>query len=404
MRLLAISTIIFAASIFVAPGQGGKKTAGDDPTYSRDIAPVFAKKCTPCHVADGPGPFPLDTYTQVKNRSALIRYILFSKKMPPLSGQSEMGHLRTIEPLTNGELLRFQEWMQAGMLPGDEVKGGAKPIAWPMGPPDLVLSGGKGETVAAEGAPYSKEIRIPAEWKENLRIRAIEFRPKTPKSWRRALVAKAYPLDAKKSVWNPTGLPAGRLIGGWSLGAMPWALPTGGAIELTPKDDLAVIPLWQPSGKPENGEFEIGIYLAKDSPKVPHWITMGKADFTIPPQDGFTELTDSTVMSEDADLISVLPEARLFCRMIRLEVVLPTGEHHVAFMVRNWDWEWAGAYNFEKPVRLPKGTRLNLSFTYDNSGHALGTERTDPFPLKFGGTLDHELFWCHLQLIPVEAK
>lgn len=399
MHRFAIAALGLAA--LAAGFQGGRRS--DEPTYSRDIAPVFAKKCTPCHTADGPGPFPLETYSQVKNRNTLIRYILFSRKMPPLSGQSDMGHVRTIEPLTDKELRRYQDWLQADSPQGEEIKAPAKPEPWPLGKPDLILKGGAGETIAAEGAPYSKEIRLKTGIPEGFKVRAIGFRPKTPKSWRRALVFRSYPTEEKKSVWNPLGLPAGRMIGGWSLGAFPWQLPAGSAVEVKAGEDVSVVPIWQPSGKPENGEFEVGLYLDKEETRSPEWLTMGRAEFRIPPQDGFTELTDTTVLRDDVDLVSVLPEARLYGRMVRLVATFPSGEQHVAFMVRNWDWEWAGSYNFEKPIRLPKGTRLEVTITYDNSGHSLGNERLDPSMLRFGPTLNDELFWCHLQFLPVKS-
>lgn len=375
--------------------------SSDERTYSRDIAPVMARKCVPCHTADGPGPFPLETYSQVKNRDVLVRYVLLQQKMPPQSAVSEMGNLREFEPMTDREVLALQEWVQGGSPEGAKKDPSAKVTpAWRLGKPDLVVTGGEKAKVTAEGAPYSTELRVKLPIDISHRIRAIDLRPKRAKVWRRALVARAFPSDEHKSVWDPYGLRAGRIIGGWSLGDLAWRLPKGDAIEVKPGDDLAVIPLWQPSGREESGEFEVALYFDDQAQNSSEWMTMGKADFVIPAQDGFTDLTDSTILSCDTQIVSILPEARLFARMIRLDATLPNGNKKAAFLIRSWDSEWAGAYNFEKPVSLPKGTRLDLTITYDNSGHSLGNLRKDPDPIHFGATNNDELFWMHLQVIP----
>jgi len=379
-------------------GLPSPKELTDDPTYIADVAPVFAKKCVPCHTEGGVAPFPLETHKQVQNRAVLIRYVLLQGKMPPLGASSDLGSLRAIHRMTDSELLDFQSWVKAGSPLGAGRP--AEPYRIPDWPPagaDLVVKAGEASRVKAEGVPYSLEIRVPLDLEKPRRLRSIEFRPKVGRSWRRMIVARAYPLEAKKQVYSETGLPSSRIIGSWGLGGNQWQLPKGLGVLLKPGDDLAVIPLWQPSGKVESGEFELALFFDDEANAEPEWQTMGRADFVIPPQDGFTDLHSTTTLADDVEIISVLPEARRYARLIRLVATQPSGREEVVFMVRNWDYEWAGSYNFEKPVRLPKGTRLDLTMTYDNSGHALGEIRTEAGPIRFGPGLDDELFWLHFQ-------
>lgn len=402
---LALSGGLILLAAFVSVNASARRGNDDGAVYTRDIAPVFRQKCVPCHTEQGVGPFPLETYKQVKARGALIRYVLMQRKMPPLAADSDMGKLRTIHRITDMELVAFQEWVRTNYpLGGVEPALPVKAFEWRMGKPDMVITGGVEATVNAEGAPYSREIRVPLSLDRARRIRAIDFKPKVGRVWRRAIVARAYPLEEKKSVFDPLGLPASRLIGSWGLGALPWKASEGAGVEINPGEDLAVIPLWQPSGKKESGEFEIALYFDDEAKVSPQWQTLGKADFVIPPQDGFTDLHATTTLSADIDVLSILPEARLYARLVRLTAKPPDGEEQVLFMVRNWDSEWAGSYNFERPVRLPKGTRLDLTMTYDNSGHALGEIRENPPALKFGPTLKDELFWLHFQFVTVSGE
>lgn len=394
MKALSLALLLAVAGL--SSIQGARE---EDPTYVKHVAPVFAQKCVPCHTEGGVGPFPLENYKQVKGRSALIRYVLLQGKMPPLAADSDLGNLRTIHRMADRELLMFQDWVRAGGPEGTGTPPEVKKTEWRLGEPDQVITGGSSYSVNAEGAPYSVDIRVPLDYKETRKVRAIDFRPKNGKVWRRAIIARAYPADQKKPIYNPLGLPSSRLIGSWGLGANVWQLPANAGIELKPGDELAVIPLWQPSGRKETGEFEIALYFDDAAPKTAEWQTMGSADFVIPPQDGFTDLEATTTLADDVEMISILPEARLYARLIRLVAKLPNGHEHVLFMVRNWSSEWAGSYNFEKPVPLPKGTRLELTMTYDNSGHALGEVRKDPPALKFGPGPNDELFWLHYQFV-----
>lgn len=394
MRWLGLSAILFLGGLLSQP-----KAGNEEPTYITDIAPVFAKKCTPCHTEGGPGPFPLETHKQVQSRGALIRYVLLQGKMPPAGGESEFGLLKSIHALTDRELQDLQAWLRAGSpLGSGRLPEPTLLKEWTLGTPDLVLKGGQEAKVKAEGAPYSLEIRVPLPESVNGRkVRAIEFHPKSGRSWRRAIIARAYPAKEKKAVYSTTGLPSSRILASWGLGGLPWQLPKGVGATLKSEDELAIIPLWQPSGKEETGEFEVGLYFDDSASAEPEWQTLGKVDFVIPPQDGFTDLHATTTLADDVEIYSLLPEARRYARLIRVTATSPAGRESVLFMVRNWDYEWAGSYNFHRPVQLPKGTRLDVTFTYDNSGHALGEIRSSAQPIRFGPGLDDELFWFHFQ-------
>jgi hypothetical protein len=103
------------------------------------------------------------------------------------------------------------------------------------------------------------------------------------------------------------------------------------------------------------------------------------------------------VLTRDVAITAVFPEFRYACERIRLAAVLPTGESMSLFEGR-WDVYWTGAYNFTSPVRLRKGTRLDLQASYNNGFEA--THGPDVrVPIKNGRGLDDELCRMTVQFV-----
>ncbi|MEQ1822965.1 MAG: hypothetical protein ABL949_10670 [Fimbriimonadaceae bacterium] len=385
----------------IALGGPSNRKLAEERTFYGDIEPVMRAKCTPCHRDGGVGPFPLETLAQVKSRATLIQTVAMQSKMPPADALSDLGKLRKYEKLTDSELFRFQEWVNQKTQAG-KPHPIPKVIAtdWEMGKPDLIIYAKDMPKIRAEAVPYSPELRIPLNLDKTRILRALDIRPTSPSAWRRALIAKAYPIKDRRDVFLGTGIDASRLVGSWGLGGLPWKLPAGSGVKLEPSDELVVSPLWQPTGKTESGDFEIGLYFDDAALATPNWLTLGKRDFVLPPQDSFTTLTSELTVETDADVVSFAPEARLYGRMIRLIATPPDGVEKVLFFVFNWDSEWANSYVLDRAVTVKKGTKLTFEMTYDNSGHAFGNDRVIPAEVKFGPGARDELCWLHVQIVP----
>src|SRR5262245_37468998 len=56
---------------------------GSQPTFSRDMAPIIAEHCAPCHRPGQAGPFNLLTYSDVRTRGRLIVEVTKRRSMPP---------------------------------------------------------------------------------------------------------------------------------------------------------------------------------------------------------------------------------------------------------------------------------------------------------------------------------
>ena len=52
---------------------------------------------------------------------------------------------------------------------------------------------------------------------------------------------------------------------------------------------------------------------------------------------------------------------------MKIDAHLPDGSTVPLIWIKDWDFNWQGAYTYASPVKLPKGTRIDLEYTYDNS-------------------------------------
>jgi hypothetical protein len=52
---------------------------------------------------------------------------------------------------------------------------------------------------------------------------------------------------------------------------------------------------------------------------------------------------------------------------MKLDATLPNGDVQHLIWIKNWDFNWQGGYKLDKPLHLPKGTRIDLAYTFDNS-------------------------------------
>ena len=376
-------------------------------TFRKDIAPVFAAKCVSCHSPGGPGPFSLITFEDSRKRGELIRQVTLLEKMPPTNALSDLGPVASHARLTDSEILSIQEWIRTGMPEGSGPLPAIPPREkWPLGTPSLIVRNDAPVVVPSEGpeAVRTSLVTVPLDVERDLI--AFDIRPTSPHAARQAVIAIEGPTD--RNAFTPLGIDSKRLVGAWAIGYHPWRLPEDAGIRLRPRDKLRVRFLYHPTGKQEDGGFEIGLYFA-DSPRKHQafWKTIGTRNFEItgkPPS--YTDLSALLKLDQAARIISVLPEARRRATNYRFVVRPGLESQQTVLSISRWDTRWIGAYNFPSAPLLTQGTELEANMQYDNSNHgdsSLTLEETKGLPPRksvfFGPKNTDELFWVHVQLV-----
>ena len=46
--------------------------------------------------------------------------------------------------------------------------------------------------------------------------------------------------------------------------------------------------------------------------------------------------------------------------------------------IKDWDFNWQGSYRYASPVKLPKGTEIDMQYTYDNSDRQSAQSQQSP--------------------------
>ena len=83
-----------------------------------------------------------------------------------------------------------------------------------------------------------------------------------------------------------------------------------------------------------------------------------------------------------------------------LRLLLPDGTVESLLTIPDWDFNWQGAYLYEKPVFLPAGTRITMAITFDNSTNNVRNPFHPPRTTRFGPNTTDEMAELWLQLLP----
>jgi hypothetical protein len=65
--------------------------------------------------------------------------------------------------------------------------------------------------------------------------------------------------------------------------------------------------------------------------------------------------------------IGIIPHAHLLFKETQVDARLPDGKTEPTIGIKDWDFNWQGRYRYAAPVHLPKGTRIEMRYVYDNS-------------------------------------
>lgn len=350
---------------------------------------MIAKKCASCHQPSGSAPFALLSYADARRRGTLIRYVGMTRRMPPTEAYSDFGPITEHPALSDQDVIYLQGWVRDGLLEGSATE----PITATSSP----LAGAESLTttnappVRSEGAPYRSSFRVTVKSREARNLRAFRVIPKQPRAVRQVSLA----IAAKEPTFTPLGTDSSRLIGAWAPGYQPWRSERG--VTIPAETEFEVQVLYQPTGKAEDGNLSLEL-VWDDASEGATWVRLGERDFMIPARDLFTTLTAETTLEKDQNLVAIYPEARKYFNSMSVQATRPDGSNVNLLNLVRWDAGWVGAYNFPKPVSLPKGTKIRVEGYYNNSGHAFGELRTTPTDVKFGPGPNDELFWVHLQL------
>jgi len=185
-------------------------------------------------------------------------------------------------------------------------------------------------------------------------------------------------------------------LGGWAPGATPQPLSDGMAFTVGKGADLIMQVHYHPTGKPELDQSSVGLTFSGRPQKGLAHMIAGTSLIDLPPDETRREVVDWVEVPRDVELVNIAPHAHLLCTEMKVDAHLPDGKVENLIWIRDWDFNWQGEYRYAEPVKLPKGTRIELRYTYDNSAGSPRNPSNPPKRVTFGEQTTDEMAFVFL--------
>ncbi len=414
--------VLLLAGVWATGGDSPRLWAADSQTagpkgavtYSKDIAPILNENCAACHRPGEIGPFSLLSYADAQKRAEFIAEVTADKRMPPWKAEPGVARFRDERHLTAEQVKLLADWAKAGAPEGDPAKAPKPPVfsdGWQLGEPDMVLKMPQPFSVPAGGNDVYRCFVVPIPLDEDRMVSAVEFRPGNSRVVHHAIMfldskGQARERDGKDGqpgfpcFGTPGIIPTGGL-GAWAPGAMPHPLPARIAKYVQKSSDLVLQVHYHPSGKPETDQSTVGLYFSKKpAQRVVTGVAIIQPELKLPAgeKQAFVRAI-SQRLPTNVHVLGVSPHMHNLGKQIRVVAVDPSGRRSVPLIwIKDWDFNWQGAYSFERPIRLPKGSRIRVEAVYDNSAENPKNPNKPPKEIKWGEGTNDEMCLVTVQV------
>ncbi len=390
-------TVFFLVAVFFVAHMNGQ---AQSPTFVKDVAPIIHSKCAPCHRPNEAAPFSLISYEDVAKRASFIKKVITSGYMPPWRADVHYTEYSNDRSLTEKEKQTILNWIDQQAPKGiGEVKGIQSLLTVRSKTsyhraPDATITFPKPLDLPGDNAERFVMYRIPFELKDSMNVEAIEFYTDNKRvihhvNYSIHQVPAGIPLNSgpdminlteddpsKVEQWKPLKQTI-EYYGGWIPGAsfenypkgMGWVMPKRGVLILT----LHFAPL------AKDEQVTAGVNLFYTNSKVDRKVKIisfgsgGIGEQQISPP---LKLLPNRVQTfnlqlmnpgEDFSVLYVWPHMHLLGKSFKAYAVAPSGDTVKLAHIPDWDFRWQEIYRFKKLQHIPKGSKLFIQGTYDNT-------------------------------------
>lgn len=400
--LLASSTLLLGLA-FEAAAQSPA------PTFYADALPVFEKNCVACHQPEGPdvggisAPMSLMDFDQAKIWAPLIKNALITGYMPPWGAhERHRGEFKGERYIGKQDKELLIAWVDGGALegnPADAVKtsdaaqaGGTvlPDSGWWIGDPDLVVQ-------------FDRPLYVPDEvedWQPTIEMPVPEG-------------AHTEPRWVSKAELDPGGPWVHHIVsshmGVGVPGRGPFTYPEGWGV-LMPEDPFITVNMHYHKNPGEGTAVtdmtRAGFVFYEDGDVIDHVVEtnlLPHRGWTIPAGDPNFEVNNSYDIDEDIYLLSMGPHMHYRGKAMRYDLEYPDGELETLLWVPDYDFNWQFLYEYEVPKFVPAGSKMHMSWWFDNSKE----NRFNPDHTKdvvYGPATTDEMANARIYYAPTKAR
>jgi mono/diheme cytochrome c family protein len=420
---------VVALTTFSVIQASGNKPAAKTVTFSKDVAPIFNKSCAECHRPGEAAPFSILTYKEARPWARSIKEQVVNKKMPPWHADPHVGTWANDARLSQKEIDTIAAWVDGGAVEGNPKDLPPAPKfseGWAIGKPDVILDMGK-DYVLKPGAPDEIQyFTVDTNFTEDKYVQYVEARPgnrqivhhiiafiqppakadakpMTPEERRKAREAAIKDnifyqdgfltkVKADAPVFDDAcNLPSGgngskrdgsgdgggeggggsTLLAGYAPGKNQEIWPAG-TVKKIPAGSKIIFQVHYSTFLNPSGELKdrssLGLIFAQNTPDrelKTHGI--GNHYFKIPAGAENHKATACWTAKEDVHIVTFMPHLHMRGKSMEFKAFYPDGRSEVICNVPKYDFNWQLVYYAKKPIAIPKGTRIQVTTTWDNS-------------------------------------
>ncbi len=347
-------------------GRARPAETGEKVTYAKQVSRIVQKRCQECHRPGEIGPMALLSYDDAKAWADTIHEVVLEQRMPPWHPDPRHGKYSNDRRLTDDERDTLLRWVKDGCPKGDDKDlppPAEFPKGWKIGKPDAVYTMQEEFKVPATGVLDYKRFVVDPKFKEDVWIQAAECRPGNRAVVHHIIVYMKLP---DRQLYDKDG--RAYTVSGWAPGDMPAIYPPDTAKKIPAGAKLVFEVHYTPNGKEQTDRSSVGLIFAKKPPKYPTQTNiLAQMGLKIPPGERDYKSKLTYTFRDDALVYSFMPHMHLRGVGAHYEATYPDGKKETLLSVPDYDFNWQSVYRFEKPLRIPKGTKLTVTGRWDNS-------------------------------------
>jgi len=434
---LAVIGIVAVAAACSRPAEPAApaKTPVRAVTFNRDIAPILFDNCASCHrpvegaaprpaaIAGSPedpicvagAPFSVLDYDSVRRHARAIASAVQRRAMPPWLPEPGHAVFAGERRLRDDQITLIAKWADSGAPEGSAADAPAPPVfssGWQLGTPDLVLTPADPYVLRPGARDVFRNFVLPVPITTTRYVRAVEFHADRPQVLHHADLALDVTRVSRALDRADPGPGFATMDGdqvqnvyGWTPGKVPAMEPSDTAWTLEPGADLVLLLHMIAGTTRETVQPAIGLFFSGTPPtRTPISVKLESQAIDIPAGDANYAVEDSYVLPVDVDALSVYPHAHYLGKEMRGTATFPDGSQTDLVWIRQWDIRWQDRYRYQSPLFLPRGTRLSMRFTYDNSAANPRNPTRPPQHVRAGPRSVDEMAQLWLEVVPRRAE
>ena len=408
--------------LMAAPGYAQES----DVTYYKDVLPIVQDNCQTCHrdaaynISGAVAPMSLMTYEETRPWARAIARKVEAKEMPPWFASAPSGIFENERGLTDAEIRTIRAWVDAGSPAGDraaapppKVFAEAANDGWSHGTPDFVVRAAEPYVIPDEAYDINTtlNVEIPDDvLSEEVWVRGWELKTGSDGSGVHHMCAFVRSDDGDQAAGSSeSAIGLGGLLSCVAEGAESGILPDGYGLRLKPGSTLAFSMHFNKEPGPDtafSSQPEVGFFV--ETRPVEHEVitdTLGNNGFEIPPNVSSYRIGMARTLKKDTMLLNLWPHAHLRAVASRYIAYYPDGREELLLDVPNYDQGWQVTYKYKEPKLLPKGTRIEVDFWYDNTEERGARRSFNPNrALGFGPRTNDEMSLGFLSYVELDEK